>query len=768
VKQAVKTFIRPLKNEFSMGLLNHVLVLLLSFIAARASVMSKFTPFGSAMAAGVPKSYILTAGIGAAAGYIFPASGFGGFRYIAAVFAISAIRVILAGVARFDKSPFWSALIAFSVVLLTSVAVSLGDVSMLPLVVAEALLSAGGAYFINRASQIRPNEKPGLLTQELVSVCFAVGIIILGLIPLQIDGVSFGRMAGVVIVLTAARFGGAPAGVLCGVMLSFICAIGSVEYNVSIPVFAAGGLFAGFFSAFGKTGTILGFFATALLACILSGELSSAAVIGIECVIASGVFLLLPKSITAQLGNIFLGKAEMPSLSGVKGALVMRLEFASGALKDVSSTVEEVSKELSRINSPDFDTVLKRVENSACRGCSLCVHCWETQKSETVEAVLGLSSIIRQPDKEPKESVPKNFLGRCLRFDRFTDAVSQHYSDYISKINAENRIEEVRSVVSDQFDGISNMLYDLSNEFRYAQQHDPKATESIVMTLRSMNINAVDCAAATDRFGRLSADIKVKLESDTVLNKKDIMKRLSAACDRDFDIPCITKTEKEAFISLTEKAIYYAEIGVTQFSAGENAMCGDSCEHFLDGKGHLIMLLSDGMGNGGRAAVDSAMVTGLMSRLIKSGFGFDCSLKIANSSMLFKSTDESLATVDIVSIDLFTGVTELYKAGAAPTIVRRQGRTAKAESTSLPAGILREVGFDRAEIKIKKDDIVVMMSDGVVNDGTEWICAEIEAFEDGSAQQLADKIANSARRRRSDNHEDDITVMTAILRKLEY
>ena len=159
MKQAVKTFIRPLKNEFSMGLLNHVLVLLLSFIAARASVMSKFTPFGSAMAAGVPKSYILTAGIGAAAGYIFPASGFGGFRYIAAVFAISAIRVILAGVARFDKSPFWSALIAFSVVLLTSVAVSLGDVSMLPLVVAEALLSAGGAYFINRAAQIRPNEK---------------------------------------------------------------------------------------------------------------------------------------------------------------------------------------------------------------------------------------------------------------------------------------------------------------------------------------------------------------------------------------------------------------------------------------------------------------------------------------------------------------------------------------------------------------------------------------------------------------------------------
>ena len=113
------------------------------------------------------------------------------------------------------------------------------------------------------------------------------------------------------------------------------------------------------------------------------------------------------------------------------------------------------------------------------------------------------------------------------------------------------------------------------------------------------------------------------------------------------------------------------------------------------------MILSDGMGTGGRAAVDGAMASGLMSRLIKAGFGYDCSLRILNSSMLFKSTDESLATVDIASIDLFTGETKLYKAGAAPTIVRRSGKTGKVQSTSLPAGILREIGFDKAVVKCK-------------------------------------------------------------------
>lgn len=133
--------------------------------------------------------------------------------------------------------------------------------------------------------------------------------------------------------------------------------------------------------------------------------------------------------------------------------------------------------------------------------------------------------------------------------------------------------------------------------------------------------------------------------------------------------------------------------------------------------------------------------------------------------MLFKSTDESLATVDIASIDLFTGRVELYKAGAAPTLVRRSGRTGKAESTSLPAGILREVSFDKAVVRCKENDIVVLMSDGAVSEGTEWIKDEIEGFEGGTAEQLSERICEGAKRRRTDGHEDDITVMTAVIKR---
>jgi stage II sporulation protein E len=179
----------------------------------------------------------------------------------------------------------------------------------------------------------------------------------------------------------------------------------------------------------------------------------------------------------------------------------------------------------------------------------------------------------------------------------------------------------------------------------------------------------------------------------------------------------------------------------------------------------MVVIISDGMGSGGRAAVDSAMTAGLTERLIKAGFGYDCTLRLVNSAMLYKSTDESLATLDITAVDLYNGKTEMFKAGSAPTIVRRNGHTGRAECKSLPAGILHEVGFDKATVTLKEDDILLMMSDGVCSEGTDWICAEVEAWGDGGAKQLSERIATAARRRRRDGHDDDITVFAAIIGK---
>ena len=57
----------------------------------------------------------------------------------------------------------------------------------------------------------------------------------------------------------------------------------------------------------------------------------------------------------------------------------------------------------------------------------------------------------------------------------------------------------------------------------------------------------------------------------------------------------------------------------------------------------MVFILSDGMGTGGRAAVEGALACKIMESLIKSGMSFFTAAKITNSALRVKSEDEVLS-----------------------------------------------------------------------------------------------------------------------------
>ncbi|MBQ3816774.1 MAG: SpoIIE family protein phosphatase [Clostridia bacterium] len=742
----------------------HILAGIAGLIASRAAVLGKFLPFGLSVLAGFPVAYTPAVAIGAFAGYFIPAVGNGAFRYIAALFAILAVRLLSGSYKKLSDNPYFLSVICLIANLLTAAAAFKGmNLSVLN-VLTESLICAGASYFICRASLGILKNEAGLSGEELVSVLITIGIFICSAAGINIGGTSLSGILSVTLILISSKYGGVLSGAAAGAVVSF-AAIISGDTSAVGTSYAIAGLVCGIFSGLGKyaeAGVVL---VCCFLGSAINGDLSVTVAVMAEALIGSLIFLLIPRSAGIYFGKIFSAYPRITVPAGLKKSVSMRLQMSSNALKDVSETVEQVAKELSKINSPDFGTVLSGVEQDACAGCKLRIHCWESRKSDTVSALLEMTKAVKQGELNPEAKATEEFKGRCLRLSRMGNSVYKRYSDYASRIAAESRIDEVRSVVSDQFNGISSMLNDLADDFEKDEQFDNSEALKAAAALKNLNIIVDECSSRIDRYGRITIELKLKRTNDLIINKLQIMKMVSLACERDFDTPSVSEVGGDIFISLTEHADYSVDVGVHQICACASSMCGDAYRYFKDARGHFTLVLSDGMGTGGRAAVDGAMASGLMARLLKAGFGYDCSLKILNSSMLFKSTDESLATVDIASIDLFTGNTELYKAGAAPTIVRRSGRTGKAESTSLPAGILRNIGFDKAKIKLKPGDILLLMSDGAVSEGTDWIRAELEAWRDGSAEDLASHICECAKRRRTDNHEDDITVMAAILEK---
>jgi len=307
------------------------------------------------------------------------------------------------------------------------------------------------------------------------------------------------------------------------------------------------------------------------------------------------------------------------------------------------------------------------------------------------------------------------------------------------------------------------MLLDLGEEFENSRRYDLDMAQTVVRSLREIGLLVSDCGCSVDKYGRMTIEAKLHNVENKTISRKKILEQLEGTCERHFIPPNLRAVDDILYLTITEKPKYTPDVGVSQFPESSSGLCGDSYSYFGDGTGRFFMVLSDGMGTGGRAAVDGAMTTGLLERLITAGFGFDCSLKIINSALLYKSTEESLATVDIACIDLHTGEVSLYKAGAAPSFVRRSGKIGKAEGHSLPIGILRDVGLDRSNVLLKKDDIIVLLSDGATVGGTDWICREIERFSNASASTLAEIIAEGALRRSDKAHRDDITVIVTIL-----
>lgn len=254
-------------------------------------------------------------------------------------------------------------------------------------------------------------------------------------------------------------------------------------------------------------------------------------------------------------------------------------------------------------------------------------------------------------------------------------------------------------------------------------------------------------------------EIEISSKSEKLFKKINIKRDIEKLCSKIFDSPSIETLENKTRILMNEKPKYKAEIIHAQHVCGGGSICGDNLQFFNSGTGKMIVILSDGMGTGGRAAVDSTIASGIISKLSKSGMSFDLALKIANFAMISKSEDESLATLDIFSLDLFTGVAKFLKAGAPFSLIKNKTKIKKIDLQSLPIGIFKEARFVKKEEKLNDQDIVVMFSDGVIATDEDLPEKELTVLDIEDFKVLAEQIVDEAINRQEDKYDDDITAL---------
>ena len=354
-------------------------------------------------------------------------------------------------------------------------------------------------------------------------------------------------------------------------------------------------------------------------------------------------------------------------------------------------------------------------------------------------------------------------INEITRRENDINRLKMSEEEYIRREIVLEKTNQIRMVASDQFFSISDMLEDLAFEFDEAEIFDSTASKKIRQLLGEYEIYPKNISVIEDKFSRMRVEILTD-SSASNLDSPALQEEIGKICSRYFEKGRITNFKNETMLSFFERPNFKLSIGFAQYSA-EGKLCGDTVKIINDNKGHCILIISDGMGRGSRAALDGAMGAGLIAKLINAGFGFDSALKVVNSALLVKSNDESLATLDIANIDLFTGKCELFKAGAPASYIIKNKSVTKCELSSMPAGILRGVEFAKRNAVLKLGDSIALMSDGICDLGEAFIEEVLISNDDFTEQKKADFILEKALEKQNSNKIDDMSIIFAKLER---
>ena len=133
------------------------------------------------------------------------------------------------------------------------------------------------------------------------------------------------------------------------------------------------------------------------------------------------------------------------------------------------------------------------------------------------------------------------------------------------------------------------------------------------------------------------------------------------------------------------------------------------------GDGKLLVLLSDGMGTGEDAHCESSAAVALLGDLLSVGFDSDLALESVNRLLIARGAQDMYATLDAMLLDMNTGVARFIKFGAPPSYILREGKVHPLYCEALPAGIIEEAEAAVQQVRLKRGDAVIMMTDGVMD-----------------------------------------------------
>lgn len=298
--------------------------------------------------------------------------------------------------------------------------------------------------------------------------------------------------------------------------------------------------------------------------------------------------------------------------------------------------------------------------------------------------------------------------------------------------------------MADEYSAMAGVLAEAGKKNEDSQLEDRAAAKAVKRELEDLRVKCDGVRVTGERLREVTV---YGVEPDRIsATPKEIAQALEKRLGTRMSEPQFVLHDD--YTLMTSRTVPRLRLDCARFSEAKSGepVCGDTVSVFESDDRRFYCLLSDGMGSGRDAALTSRLAALMLEKLICIGAEKESALRIMNKAIAEKK-GEVFATVDLLEIDRVRCTATLIKAGAAPTLVIRGGRTAALESRTPPAGIMRGVIAEKKTFRVESGDMIVMMSDGIQQTGGAPVLPERGLPPMPSAHALASRMLREARAR---------------------
>ena len=474
----------------------------------------------------------------------------------------------------------------------------------------------------------------------------------------------------------------------------------------------------------------------------------------------AGACLLIPRRYLlrdASLARDPAETADKPQLS----AAATRLNAAAESLSSLADTVNRVYEGLPH-RQEGWRWVVDNTHDTLCANCGRKEACWKEEYTVTMEGFSALRPILEEKQQLEAQDLPGQ-LSRCIHPAALSGTVTRSFALYKSRQEARVHAEAMRTALTEQYSAVAQALSALGDQLGSPGSPEPYKSGRVAAFFSSLGMPPLECAVTLDDLGRTRAAVTLPRARFSQGELSALAGEVGKLCRRSFETPQKLSCKEVTTLLFTEKPLLRAVFGWAG-AAARGDVSGDAVQQFCSPTA-AQMILCDGMGTGRPAAVDGNLAADLTGRLLRAGFAAELAARLVNVALALKSEEESGATLDLLSVDLYTGTARIFKAGAAPGFIVHEGQARTVGEAGLPVGVLGAVSGQSRMVRMAAGDVAVLVSDGLLVDGPGWVLKQLElsAAAGDTPQQIAQTLVETARARAGQGgRPDDITA--AVLR----